>query len=122
MVFPTTLSTVFLTVMVLPGIIATDGETVSLPPGRYEAYITSSSYRYHTGDPVWEGAFLLTQEETGGDPNDNYFRILQGINNPVIIDLSNKTGNTDVTGFLVKNRVADSPSGSVSLQLRLLHN
>lgn len=116
--------TVDMTTHRLSGDLSAIGESVDLPPGRYEFRITSSSVRFGAGQGTWTGAFLYTLETAtgaGNDPTDYYQMTLNGTGEH-IIDLSNKVGNTTVAGYLVADDALGDESGTVVVEIRELHN
>lgn len=109
----------------ITGDITTAGKTVSLDPGRYEITITNSNFRVNPSNANnWQGVMLYTYE-TGAsatDPTPNYQMTLNGLSEVVTIDLSNKVGATDLVAFLVDDDPAANESGSVTIEIRLLHD
>ncbi len=115
--------TVDMTTHRLTGDLAAIGETVDLPPGEYEMRIINNTTRFAPGEGVWNGAFLYTLETqtgAGNDPTEHYQLTLNG-SDPQVIDLRNKVGNTTITGYLVPDDAAGNELGSVTIEIRELH-
>lgn len=99
------------------------GSTVTLPPGEYEFRITSSSVRFGPGQSPWTGAFLFTTESTTDgftDPTAYHQMVLSGTD-PHIVDLRPKSGNTVIAGYLLADDALGDESGSVTIEIRELH-
>lgn len=126
----TTLATVDyfidMTVNKITGDITTAGKTVSLDPGRYEITITNSNFRINPSSfNQWNGVMLYTYETGAGgatDPSPNYQMTLNGLTEVFTLDLSNKVGATDLVAFLVDDDPAANETGSVTIEIRLLHD
>lgn len=110
----------------ITGSIRTAGKTVSLDPGRYEITITNSNFRYNPSSfNEWKGVKLFTFETGAGgdtDPEPNFQMTLNGLSEVVTIDLSNKVGPSDLVAFLIDDDPAANESGSVTIEIRLLHD
>ncbi len=105
------------------GDISAISSDVSLPPGRYSLSITSSSVKFSPSQTVWEGAFLYTQEVNGpGQPAPQFMMTLNGIGTESIIDLSNMAGNTILQGYMIPDDLLANESGTVTIEIRELHN
>ncbi len=91
---------------------------VTLPPGKYNFSIESTSAKFGTTQTPWEGVFLYTHELiSSGKPAPNYMTSLNGIGNIKTIDLSNASGHITIQGFMIPNVPTNDDSGEVKITI-----